>query len=86
MLRDEARRAEKAIRSLLLEWDAIGGVPSDEYDGMIWPLYNLILRHCSSDEIAAWVGDYRCRVIGIEDDREANLTLAQHLRAAFTGH
>jgi len=56
VLRSDAGRTERIIRSLLLEWDVIGGVPDDEYDGMIWPLYELIRKRSSNDEIAAWVG------------------------------
>ena len=83
-LRSDARRTERVIRSLLLEWDAIGGVPDDEYDGMIWPLYELIRQRSSSDEIAACVGDYRRDVFEIEGDREADTKLAERLLAAFT--
>ena len=83
-LRSDARRAEGVIRCLLLEWDAIGGVPDDEYDGMIWALYKLIRQRSSNDEIAAWVGDYRRDVFEIEGDREADTKLAERLVAAFT--
>ena len=83
-LRSDARRIERVIRSLLLEWDAIGaGVPDDEYDCMIWPLDKLI-RQRSSNEIAAWVGDYRRDVFEIQGDREADTKLAERLLAAFT--
>jgi hypothetical protein len=83
-LRRDARRAERVIRSLLLDWDAIGGVPDDEYDGMIWQLYELIRQRSSSDEIAAWVRDYRRDVFAIEGDREADTKLAGRLLATFT--
>jgi len=80
--RSDARRAEGVIRNLLLEWDAIGcGVPDDEYHGMIWPLYKLIRRRSSNDEIAAWVGDYRRDVFEIEGDRQADTKLAERLLA-----
>lgn len=85
-LRSDARRAENVIRSLLLEWDAIGGglVPDDEYDCMIWPLYKLIRQRSSDEEIAGWVGDQRRGHFGLEDDREADTRLAERLLAAFT--
>jgi hypothetical protein len=85
-LRSDARRAEKVIRSLLLEWDAIGGglVPHDEYDCMIWPLYKLIRQRSSNEEIAEWVGDLRRDHFGLEDDREADAGLVERLLAAFT--
>ena len=83
-LRNDARCAERVIRSLLLEWDAIGcGVPDDEYDCMIWPLYKLIRQRSSNEEIAAWVGDQRRGHFGIEGDREADTKLAERLLAAF---
>lgn len=85
-LRSDARRAEKVIRSLLLEWDAIGGrvVPDDEYDCMIWPLYKLIRQRSSNEEVAEWVGDQRRDHFGLDDDREADARLAEHILAAFT--
>ena len=84
-LRNDARRAERVIRSLLLEWDAIGcGVPGDEYDGMIWPLYKLLRQHSSNDEIATWVAECGRDVFEIERDREADTKLAERLLAAFT--
>jgi hypothetical protein len=84
-LRSDARRTERVIRSLLLEWDAIGvWVPDDEYDCMIWPLYKLIRQRSSIHEIAAWVGDHRRDHFGLEDDREADTKLAERLLAAFT--
>jgi len=79
--RSGARRAEGGIRSLLLQWDAIGvWVPDDEYDCMIWPLYKLIRQRCSTHEIAAWVGDHRRDHFGLEDDRQADTKLAERLR------
>jgi hypothetical protein len=85
-LRSDARRADKAIRSLLLEWDAIGGgvIPDDEYDCMIWPPYKLIRQRSSNEEIAEWVGDRRRDHFGLEDDREADARLAARLLAPFT--
>ena len=59
------------------------GYPDDEYDCMIWPLYELIRQRCSNDEIAAWVGDHRRDHFGLEDDREADTKLAERLLAAF---
>jgi hypothetical protein len=83
-LRSEARRAKGVIRTLLLEWDAIGAwVPSDEYDCMIGPLYKLIRQRSSKVHIADWVGDFRRDHFGLEDDREADTRLAQRLLAAF---
>src|SRR5262249_47740022 len=71
--------------SLLLEWDAIGaGVPDDEYDCMIWPLYELIRQRSSCDEIAAWVRDYRRDHFGLEDEGDSDVKLAERLLAAFT--
>jgi hypothetical protein len=86
MTRSEATlAAERVIRSLLLEWDAIGaGIPDDEYDCVVWPLYKLIRQRRSNHEITAWVGDQRRDHFGLEDDRAADTKLAERLLAAFT--
>jgi hypothetical protein len=85
-LRNDVRRAERVIRSLLLERDALGGgpVPDDEYDCLIWPLYKLIRQRSSNREIAALVADYRRDHFGLEEDGEADTKLAERLVAALT--
>ena len=59
-------RSEATVAALRRSFEACcwsgtrsDGVPDDEYDGMIWPLYELIRQRSPNDEIAAWVGDYR---------------------------
>jgi hypothetical protein len=51
-------KAESAeIRKILhQDWDPIGcGVPEDEYDSYIWPVYGLLMRGAGRDEIASYL-------------------------------
>jgi hypothetical protein len=46
-----------AIRKILhQDWDPIGcGVPEDEYDSYIWPVYALLIRNAGPDEVTAYL-------------------------------
>ena len=46
-----------AIRKILhQDWDPIGcGVPEDEYDSYVWPVYALLVRNARRDEVAAYL-------------------------------
>lgn len=53
-----------AIRGILHgDWDPIGsGVPQDEYDSYIWPMYAMLMRGAPRDEVAAylrWAADVK---------------------------
>ena len=53
-----------AIRTILhRDWDPVGcGVPMDEYDGYVWPVYALLIRNAGRDEVTAylrWAADVR---------------------------
>jgi len=46
-----------AIRKILRhDWDPIGcGVPEDEYDSYVWPVYALLIRNAGRDEVTAYL-------------------------------
>ena len=51
-------KAETAkIRAILHgEWDPIGcGVPADEYDSYIWPVYALLIRKAERAEVETYL-------------------------------
>jgi hypothetical protein len=56
-------KAETAVirRILHQDWDPIGcGVPEDEYDGYVWPVYALLIRNAGREEVTAnlrWAAD-----------------------------
>lgn len=56
MTRD-TRAESAAIRKILRQdWDPIGcGVPEDEYDSYIWPVYALLIRRAERDEVTAYL-------------------------------
>lgn len=85
-LRGKGRQTQDTIRRFLLEWDAIGaGVPDDEYDCMIGPLYGLVSREATRAEIATWLAEYRRDHFGLPADPEADAVLAERLVLDF-GH
>jgi hypothetical protein len=52
----DTKAESAAIRKILNEhWDPIGGVPEDEYDSYIWPVYALLIRDAGRDEVAAYL-------------------------------
>jgi hypothetical protein len=55
-MRDTARDAA-AIRVILhRDWDPIGcGVPEDEYDSYLWPVYRLLLDGAKREEVASYL-------------------------------
>jgi hypothetical protein len=45
-----------AVRKILnQDWDPIGGVPEDEYDSYVWPVYALLIRNAGRDEVTAYL-------------------------------
>lgn len=56
MTRD-TKAESSAIRKILhQDWDPIGcGVPEDEYDSYVWPVYALLIRDAPRDEVAAYL-------------------------------
>jgi hypothetical protein len=46
-----------AIRAILHgEWDPIGcGVPTDEYDSYLWPVYAMLMRKAGRGEVEAYL-------------------------------
>ncbi len=53
----DTKAESMAIRGILHgEWDPIGcGVPADEYDSYVWPVYALLMRGAPRDEVAAYL-------------------------------
>ena len=56
MTRD-TKAESAAIRKILhQDWDPIGcGVPEDEYDGYVWPVYALLIRNADREEVTAYL-------------------------------
>ena len=48
-LRRSVGQIQQTVRSLLLESDPIGGVPQDEYDCMIGPLYAFLSKRATAE-------------------------------------
>ena len=46
-----------AIRKILHEdWDPIGcGVPEDEYDSYVWPIYALLVRNAGREDVMSYL-------------------------------
>lgn len=82
-LRHRGRQIQTAIRSLLLEWDPIGGVPEDEYDCMIGPLHGQLSKGATAEEVAAWLGAHNDEHFGLTPEPETDSALAQRLVAAW---
>lgn len=52
MTRD-TKAESRAINTILWEdWDPIGGVPEDEYESCVWPIYKLLIDGAPGEEIA----------------------------------
>ena len=47
----------RAINAILWkEWDPIGcGVPEDEYESYVWPVYKLLIGGAPRDDVAAYL-------------------------------
>lgn len=61
MTRDKKAEAAAIRKILHQDWDLIGcGVPEDEYDSYVWPVYALLIRSAGRDDVTAylrWVAD-----------------------------
>lgn len=71
-MRDTKTEA-RAINTILWEdWDPIGcGVPEDEYESYVWPLYKLLIEGKPRSEIEAylrWAAEINISV-AVPDDR-----------------
>jgi hypothetical protein len=52
----KARKRFSQIRAILhSDWDPIGGVPLDEYDGYVWPLFRLLAMKAPRAEVEAYL-------------------------------
>ncbi len=47
----------RAINTILWrDWDPIGcGVPEDEYEGYVWPVYKLLIDGAPEEDVAAYL-------------------------------
>lgn len=56
-MRRDTKAETRAINQILWrDWDPIGcGVPEDEYDIFVWPVYKLLIDEASRGEIAAYL-------------------------------
>jgi hypothetical protein len=53
----DTRAGAAAIRKIFhQDWDPIGcGVPEDEYDRYLWPVYRLLMRNAPRKEVTAYL-------------------------------
>ncbi len=63
----ETKAAARAINTILWrDWDPIGcGVPEDEYETYVWPLYRLLIEGKPRAEIEAYLEETARDTIGI---------------------
>ena len=56
MSRDTKAEARAINAILWKDWDPIGcGVPEDEYEAYVWPLYKLLLDRAPRDDVVAYL-------------------------------
>ncbi len=56
MNRDTKAETRAISQILWRDWDPIGcGVPEDEYDLFVWPVYKLLIEGAARDEVAAYL-------------------------------
>jgi hypothetical protein len=78
-----------AINAILWkDWDPIGcGVPEDEYESYVWPVYKLLIDGELRDKVGAhlrWVADEQISVSVPEDRLQAVVDKLMALRLANT--
>lgn len=56
-MKRDTKAETRAINQILWrDWDPIGcGVPEDEYDLFVWPVYKLLIDGVARDEVAAYL-------------------------------
>lgn len=56
MTRDTKAEATAIRKILHQDWDPIGcGVPEDEYDSYVWPVYDRLIHGAAADEVKAYL-------------------------------
>lgn len=82
--KDRLRDAQRAVRRMLRQWDAIGvgDAPeaADEYDCMVPPLIRQLHSGATPREIVEWIDHERTDHFGLGADPAADWDLAQALR------
>ena len=80
----------RAVRTLLLDWDAIGvaDVPeaADEYDCLIEPLLGHLQGGADAVFLRDWIARERVDHFGLTPDMGADRALADALVAWWSGH
>ena len=75
MSRDTKAEARAINAILWKDWDPIGcGVPEDEYESYVWPVYKLLIDGEPRDKVGAylrWVADEQITVSVPEDRLQA---------------
>lgn len=52
----DTKTETRAIHGILWrDWDPIGGVPEDEYRDYVWPVYKLLIRGASREDVTAYL-------------------------------
>jgi hypothetical protein len=75
------QQGDHELRLLLwAAWDPIEGVPRDEYDSYVGPIWSLLARRASEHDIAARLGEYRVERMGLPPAAEDDLRAARKLR------
>jgi hypothetical protein len=75
--RRDAKAEARAINTVLWrDWDPIGcGVPEDEYESHVWPLYKLLMAGASRAAVADYLREVGDAQIGLAvgDDKLAKV-------------
>ncbi len=86
MSRDTKAEARAINTILWKDWDPIGaGVPEDEYESYVWPIYKLLIEGGSRDKLEAylrWAADEHMKAPVPEDRLQTVLDKLLALRLA----
>jgi hypothetical protein len=85
----DTKAEARAINTILwADWDPIGcGVPEDEYESYVWPVYKLLIDGEARDKVAdylRWVADEHIAVSVPDDRLQAVVDKLMALRLANT--
>ena len=88
MTRDTKAEARAINTILLKDWDPIGcGVPEDEYESYVWPVYKLLIDGKEASEVAdylRWVCRTQIELAPNEDRISVVVAKLASLRLAQT--
>ena len=88
-MRRDTKAETRAINAILWrDWDPIGcGVPEDEYESYVWPVYKLLIDDARREAVIAylrWVADENITVSVPNDRLQAVVDKLVALRLAKT--